>query len=288
MPNLSIGYGVFGQINPIADCLFLGNLCQFSITSFATGQTFTQNNPLTLPTINFSPGAVTTTGAGQVINSRYTIPQDPFNFLRDDRGRSDFDQQQRVVIDYTWDVPSLSKNHGWSKWLDYWQLSGVFTASSGQPFTIFAGPIAGEVTQRVNVTGPVQVSDNPNGAISTSGLQLASHSAVCQNPSKSSSFLGNFLQPVPGVACTGNSGRNGFTGPDYVNMNFAVQKGFPVFGEGRMLTFRTEFYNLFDRNNFFNPISAFSLDGQTLNPDFGKIKSAHEPRQIQFAVRFTW
>src|SRR5438874_4467095 len=163
MPNLSIGYGVFGQINPIADCLFLGNLCQFSITSFATGQTFTQNNPLTLPTINFSPGAVTTTGAGQVINSRYTIPQDPFNFLRDDRGRSDFDQQQRVVIDYTWDVPSLSKNHGWSKWLDYWQLSGVFTASSGQPFTIFAGPIAGEVTQRVNVTGPVQVSDKASG-----------------------------------------------------------------------------------------------------------------------------
>ncbi|HTC78092.1 MAG TPA: hypothetical protein VK657_05710, partial [Terriglobales bacterium] len=258
------------------------------LTNLATGQTTTEANPLPLHTINFSPGAVTTTGAGQVINSRYTIPQDPFNFLRDDRGRSDFDQQQRVVIDYTWDVPSLSKNHGWSKWLDYWQLSGVFTASSGQPFTIFAGPIAGEVTQRVNVTGPVSVSDSPNGAISSSGLQLASHSAVCQNPIKSSSFLGNFLQPFPGTACTGDSGRNGFTGPDYVNMNFAVQKGFPVFGEGRMLTFRTEFYNLFDRNNFFNPISAFSLDGQTLNPDFGKIKSAHEPRQIQFAVRFTW
>ena len=55
-----------------------------------------------------------------------------------------------------------------------------------------------------------------------------------------------------------------------------------------MLTFRTEFYNLFDRANYFNPISQYSLDGQTINPDFGKIKSAHEPRQIQFAIRFNW
>jgi hypothetical protein len=71
-------------------------------------------------------------------------------------------------------------------------------------------------------------------------------------------------------------------------MNFAIQKGFQVFGEGRMLTFRSEFYNLFDRSNFYNPISAMSTDGFSQNPNFGKIKSAHDPRQIQFAVRFNW
>src|SRR5438874_6140910 len=104
LPNLSFGYGFIGQFNLIPQCLFLGiqQFCDITLTNLATGQTTTEANPLTLPTINFSPGAVTTTGAGQIINSRYSVPQHPFNFLRDDRGRSDFDQQQRVVIDYTW------------------------------------------------------------------------------------------------------------------------------------------------------------------------------------------
>ena len=55
-----------------------------------------------------------------------------------------------------------------------------------------------------------------------------------------------------------------------------------------MLNFRAEFYNLSNRANFYNPISALSVDGFNINPDFGKIKSAHDPRQIQFAVRYTW
>ena len=297
MPNLAIGYGILGQLNPIGQCLFEGGTpgqfpCAITVTT-ASGSS-TQQIPLTLPTINFNPGAVTTTGAGQIITSRYLIPQDPFNFLANDRGNSDFDIRHRAVVDYTWDVPALSKAWGFPKWLDNWQLSGVVTAQSGQPFSIFSGPIGGDITQRVNVTGPVDVTGNPAGAISVSGLQLASASSSCTAvasviaPPGGSGFIGNFLQPAPGVACTGDSGRNEFTGPGYVNTNVAIQKGFAVFGEGRMLTFRTEVYNVFNHSNFYNPISSYSLDGQTLNPEFGKILSAHDPRQIQFAVRFSW
>ena len=297
MPNLGIGYGIFGQLNPVGQCLFQSNkpgTYPCAITVNTSGGKSTQAIPLTLPTINFNPGAVTTTGAGQIITSRYLIPQDPFNFLTNDRGNSDFDIRHRAVVDYTWDVPAFGKGSGWSKWMNNWQLSGVVTAQTGQPFTIFSGPIGGEITQRVNLTGPVDVSNNPGGAITGSGLQLASDSPSCipvasiQAPPGGSGFFGNFLQPAPGVACTGNSGRNQFTGPGYVNTNVAIQKGFAIFGEGRMLTFRTEVYNVFNHANFYNPISTYSLDGQTPNPDFGKIKSAHEPRQIQFAVRFSW
>jgi hypothetical protein len=278
-PNLAIGYQVFGSDNPNADCIFFGIFC-----TLASGEKL----PLTTPTINFSPGAVTTTGAGQVLTSRYVIPQDPNNFLKDERGRSDFNVAHRVVLDYTWDVPMTKRASYWSKFTNNWQLSGVVTAQSGQPFTIFAGPIGGEVNQRVNALGPIHVSDNPNGAISTSNIQLASDGAGCTNQTVTANFVGNFLEPNPGVACTGNTGRNSFTGPIFVNTNFAIQKGFPVFGEGRMLTFRAEVYNLFDRANYFNPISAFSNDGVTVNPDFGKIKSAHEARQVQLAARFSW
>src|SRR5205085_12202882 len=121
------------------------------------------------------------------------IPQDPFNFLTNDRGPSDFNSTNRLVVDYTWEIPSWRKG---SKWLDYWQTSGVLTAQSGQPFTIFGGPIAGEITQRVNLVGLVHLSDDPNGAISTSGLQLASASGPCANPTL-------FIPPSPNVGGPG-------------------------------------------------------------------------------------
>ena len=126
------------------------------------------------------------------------------------------------------------------------------------------------------------VSENPNAAISTANLLPAL--ATCPAPV----FPFTVFLPAAGRACTGNTGRNAFTGPKYVTLDLAVQKGFRLFGEGRMLTLRAEFYNLLNRANFYNPISTLSTDGTNLNPDFGKIKSAHDPRQIQFGVRFSW
>jgi hypothetical protein len=60
--------------------------------------------------------------------------------------------------------------------------------------------------------------------------------------------------------CLGNPGRNAFTGPAFATMDFAVQKSFPM-GEARSLVFRTEFYSLFNRANYYNPISTLSNDG---------------------------
>jgi hypothetical protein len=36
----------------------------------------------------------------------------------------------------------------------------------------------------------------------------------------------------------------------------------------------------------YNPITEYSTDGVHLNPEFGIIRSAHDPRQIQLAARF--
>jgi hypothetical protein len=229
-------------------------------------------------------GALTTTGAGAILTSPYNIPQDPVHFLRDDWGPSDFQSRHRFVLDYTWEVPSLAKNFNWPKWLDNWQFSGIFMAQSGQPFTIFSGPAFGELTQRVDLLGAVATNfDDPNDTIDASNLSLPGTSGACIGFGPYTDFTTNAL----GDPCIGDSRRNQFTGPAYVNMNFAVQKGFSL-GEGKALTFRTEFFNVFDRANYYNPISAFSLDGVSVNPDFGKIKSAHDPRQIQFGVRFNW
>ncbi len=98
-----------------------------------------------------------TTGAGQVHVTPYTIPQDPYN-LNNDYGPSDYNQTNRFILEYTWAIP-YSKP---SVLLNGWTLSGIFIAESGQPFTIFSGPIAGELTQRVSLSGPVTTGGNPN------------------------------------------------------------------------------------------------------------------------------
>ncbi|MEO5936139.1 MAG: hypothetical protein ABIP81_02905, partial [Terriglobales bacterium] len=234
---------------------------------------------LPLPNIDFRRSALTTTGAVPVLVTPYAFPQDPFHFLTDERGRSDFDVTQRLVVDYTWEVPSPRKGQRWSPWLDQWLVSGILVAQSGQPFSIFSAPsLAVELTQRVNITGngPALNMSDPNAAITSNGLGVP--------------FVdcGNKVLLNATTACTGNSGRNVFTGPNYINLDFAVQKRLNLQGENKVLTFRAELYNLFNRANYYNPISKFSADGVNQNPDFGKIKSAHDPRKIQFAARFSW
>ncbi len=265
-----------GNITPI--CLLFSGFVLPSGSCIVTGQG--GGTPI--------QSALTTTGAGAVYTSPYQIPQAPVGlaFLANDRGRSDFDSTHRVVFDYVWDVPGPKSSKLWSGW----QLSGIFTAQSGQPFTIFAGPVAGEVDQRVNVTGPVTITSDPNAMIGTTNLVLAGNTTDGCAKTTGSPFIGSgsFWNGTGGTPCIGNSVRNAFTGPSFINMNAALQKSLQVFGEGKTLTIRTEVYNLFNRANYYNPISAFSVDGLTVNPDFGKVKSAHDPRQIQFAARFNW
>jgi len=228
--------------------------------------------------------SVTTSGAGAVIVSRYNLPQDPQNALKDEYGRSDFDTSHRVVMDFNYDIP-FAKD---SKYLGGWQLAGIFSAQSGQPFTIFSGPVFGELTQRVNATA-VSLNDNPNAMIDGT-FTLPAKVAPGGSPATSCGYATgvNLYQGAIGRACTGTSGRNSYTGPAYVSLDMAIQKGFKVFGEGKELTFRTEVFNLFNRANYYNPISVVSLDGFNLNPDFGQVKSAQNPRQLQFAIRFTF
>ncbi len=280
--NLLIGYQAFANGNLPAWCLLVTPIADPSRTPLCA-----KSVPL-FPFIDFSSGAVTTTGAGQILVSRYNLPQNPLNFLVDDYGPSDFDVRHRVVIDYTWDVPSLSKAYGLPKWMDNWTLSGIFVAQTGQPFTIFSGPIAGAITQRGDIGGTV-ITDfsTPFNTIQSTDIILPQQSLLACPAAQLGLGTSTFL-PRPGEPCIGHSGRNQWTGPDLISMNFAVQKGFQIFGEGRMLIMRAEFFNMFNRANYYNPISAASDNGFTPSGDFGTIKSAHEPRQIQLAVRFTW
>ena len=230
---------------------------------------------------------VNTTGAGRAQVTPYTIPQDPYSFLKNDYGRADFDQTNRFILEYTWEIPT-SKT---SRWLTGWLVSGVFTAESGQPFTIFSGPIAGELTQRVSLTGPLTTTGNPNAYIgNTSSIVLPGPNCEAISGAFSPFIVqqsNGIRDGVAGSPCLGNSARNQFTGPAYVDFDMALQKTFKI-RELAALSFRAESYNLANRPNYYNPISTYSLDGVTPYSQFGQVKSAHNARQFQFAARMSW
>ena len=235
--------------------------------------------------------ALTTTGAGRIDVTPYTVAQDPTNYLNNEYGPSDYNVPQRLVIDYAWALPFRPN----SNWLGGWMVSGIVIAQSGQPYTIFSGPVFGELTQRVNVTGSVPTTNNPNNYIPQTNNNIVLPSKGCSmdlaSPAQSPYVTGPFLYGgTTGSPCIGDTGRNQFGGPAFATFNMALQKTFSgkIFGEGRSLVLRSEFYNLFNRANYYNPISAYSLDAVTTYPQFGEIKSAHDPRQIQFGVRFAW
>ena len=228
---------------------------------------------------------LTTTGQGQVFATPYTIPQDPTNYLNNDYGPSDLNLTNRLVIDFAWNLPWRQS----SKLLGGWTVSGIFVAESGQPFTIFTGPLVSELTQRVDLTGPVSTTGNPNAYIGqTSSISLPSLACAAASPANSYYVQGQTLfSGTAGTPCPGSSGRNQFTGPAYADFDTALQKNIPL-SERFNLVLRAEFYNLFNRANYYNPITSYSLNGVTTNPQFGEIQSAHAPRRIQLAVRLNW
>ena len=78
----------------------------------------------------------------------------------------------------------------------------------------------------------------------------------------------------------GNAGRNTGRGYALYQLDFSLQKQFPLPGESRRLEFRSEFFNALNRTNFGSP------DGNISNASFGTVRTTFAARQIQFALKF--
>ena len=80
----------------------------------------------------------------------------------------------------------------------------------------------------------------------------------------------------------GNVGRNVLRGPNQSNLDFSVQKRFPV-AESTVIEFQADFFNLLNHANRDNPVSDIST------ADFGKVLSfSSSPRIIQFGLKVTF
>ena len=245
----------------------------------------TADNPGSFASANNISPTLALQGNLPLITTRPDLPQDGNN-LAGERGRSDFDVRHRFVFDYIYSVPRFAPKIGTG-----WQLAGITTIQSGQPFTVYIDSFGTPL--RPNVTGPVPINNNnPNGAIDN-GIALNTVNSVFD------------LTPTATLE-PGTLGRNAFGGPKLINFDFAVLKD-THFGKSERanLQFKAEFFNLFNNVNFRQPYSRGGLaffdfngnfpcgiptgqSGVCFFPDplFGQILQAFPARQVQFALKF--
>ena len=202
-----------------------------------------------------------------------TFPRNSFN-LAAERGNSDFDVRQRLVLNYTWEIP-LRPGHQhfsegtMSKILEGWQVAGITTFASGLPFDIFTAVDSAH-------TGFAQRPDyNPS----------ATRLPVVDPRTQTGPNLGLFSNPPFGAG--GNLMRNKFFGPGINNWDTVLQKTTRIF-ERMTVEFRAEVYNLFNRVQFNQPGNLTSDPG-TFGQSTGEVArpdGTSGARQVQFGLKF--
>jgi hypothetical protein len=204
-----------------------------------------------------------------------TVYNDQTN-LNLDWARANFDRTQRLITNFTYDLPELRS----SVLLRGWSISGILILQSGLPMSLIdrsGGSVYG-------FAGPATVTLCPgatNKDLPTSGSASArlnnwiNKSAICKTPA-----IG-----ADGSTGYGTTGQSIMDGPGQFNTDFSFGKTTAVGGlrENAQLAFRVEFYNALNHPQFANPGTNFGT------ANFGVIsKTSVAPRLIQFGLKYVF
>lgn len=190
-----------------------------------------------------------------VVNSSPQVPQDFFNY-RNEWGRSAFDRPHRFVFHYVYEIPAFSTNRVVERVFGGWQVAGFSEFQSGQPFTIRTGV---DTVGTLAGANPGRPNYNPNGIVrldpDTRDFRTFSiptdGTGIVVAPLGPNGILANSM---PGG---GNLGRNTFRGPSFQNWNLSLLKNISISENWRM-QIRSDFINLWNHNNFQNPVAVMS------------------------------
>jgi Carboxypeptidase regulatory-like domain/TonB dependent receptor-like, beta-barrel len=224
-------------------------------------------------------------------------------------GLSDFNIGRTLVINGTWQVPSLKSASPLAWAANGWQLSSIFKVNDGEPFTVNwgtggdpAGTLASDdVAYPDRLTGPGCQSlvnpGNPNNYIKNCfSVPTAPSMAFWQaNCDTTSPLYQGTTAPFPiCINLRGNSGRNIANGPGLANLDFSVFKNNYVkrISENFNVQFRAEFFNILNRANFdppLTPVDAFDASGNSTIGAAGTLTATTTAaREIQFALKVIW
>jgi hypothetical protein len=205
-------------------------------------------------------------GAGSTVAQNYLD-------LKAERGLSSFDVRDRLLINYIYQLPFGEQRHWLNKsgtarrLLGDWQLSGVTTIQSGNPYT---AQILGNLSNR-------------GGTAAISNLRANATGLPVELPRSQRTALdffntAAFSLPDPGEY--GDAGRDTIPGPGLVNFNMSLDK-LVTFSRERGIRgdFRVESNNIFNSPAFTG--LATTVNGQ----GFGRVTSVGAMRSVIFSLR---
>jgi Carboxypeptidase regulatory-like domain/TonB-dependent Receptor Plug Domain len=236
-----------------------------------------QSDPLTGDFFNLTFTSIQT---GETSGQRSTFAEQ-FN-PNSDRGNSDFDQRQNLVLFSYWNLPSPFPRSKPGILLRDWTIAELAAFRSGLPYTVYGTDTESLLDNRANILNPTQaVFANP--ASVAGGVQLLNPAAF--GPAANGTL--------------GNSGRNAFTGPGFYSLDLSLARAFqlPWLGEAGRLRIRADAYNILNHANLGNPNAQFT---EPLTPEFGVATYGRQgyasgfpavsplnetPRQIQLSLK---
>jgi len=224
------------------------------------------------------------------------------NNLAQQMGPSNFNRPQRLVLNYSWDLPFGKHKGVVGGILGGWNLSGVTTIQKGVPLTL----IDSRGGTAYNVSG-TSVQSGYSRAQLCPGKTYADIASSGDIKSRLGAYFNGSAFCAPpsigdgSVTAYGNAGVGILQGPGQFNFDTALLKSTRI-REGQTLQFRAEFFNMFNHAQFSNPGAAGSLvsllNVNTIAPSAvcpgggacataGRITStAVNPRVIQFGLKY--
>lgn len=188
----------------------------------------------------------------------------PLNY-RLSRSLSLFDARHRFVTSYYWDLPGRKLRGLTGAMFGNWALTGITTLQSGFPIRITSS----DDTELMS-SADFEMPGQPNivRPFVTQGARRPDNLW----------FDPDIFEPAE-LGRFGNAPRTICCGPGIANFDVAMHKNI-YFKEKYNFELRSEFFNVFNHAQFFNPGGNISEKG-----DFGRIRRARQPRLIQFALK---
>ena len=207
--------------------------------------------------IGFMDGDLTTLSSPQDVNN-----------VRLDRGPTPFDIRHRFVSDFLYELPLTRwgglRGRAATLLLGGWQLSGIFSAETGAPFSV--GTPSSIPGQRADLVGNPYLKDPGRP------LQYLNKDAFARVPQIAAS--GASARP-------GTLGRNALRGPGFWNVDLAIAKNLAL-TEGLRLQIRADMFNAFNHTNF------SGINTNIVNASFGMFTSTRGARGMQVNARLTF
>jgi hypothetical protein len=212
----------------------------------------------------------------------------PFCF-KCDRGLSGFDARHRFVFSYTYQLPLKRFASGaiGKKLLDGWEIGGIYTYQTGVPVHLtdsssdnsLTGSYDFEPADRPDIVGPIQTQDpHKSGCAYGTGPGTSSPCTAVPNQF----FVNPNVFVTEPLGQFGNARHNMFAGPPINNWDFTVIKRV-AFKERYSFEFRSEFFNLLNHTQFYNPNGDIGAGAQ-----FGVVNLARDPRYVQFGAKLAF